>query len=204
MTQVKGRIAVVGVDFGNAGDDAIVEALALLASGLLARVHVVHVLDPRDVVDDPEKPALATEEEVLERAPTILRERVDQVGCAVGISVDMSAVMTHARIGKAADTLLQVAVDYDADLIVVGTHGRRGFDRVLLGSVAETLVRKAKCPVLVARPKDYGHTKKTPLPEPPYAPGEEPNYSEPKDVAEHISTQEVRWGSERPTGFRIV
>jgi nucleotide-binding universal stress UspA family protein len=62
-------------------------------------------------------------------------------------------VVTHARIGDASSTLLQMAVDYDADVLIVGTHARRGVDRLMLGSVAERLVREARCPVLIARPK---------------------------------------------------
>jgi hypothetical protein len=44
-------------------------------------------------------------------------------------------------------------MDVEADLVVVGTHGRRGLTRLMLGSVAEGTVRLAPCPVLVVRPK---------------------------------------------------
>jgi hypothetical protein len=47
----------------------------------------------------------------------------------------------------------QLAADLEADLVVVGTHGRRALARMLLGSVAELTVRLAPCPVLVVRPK---------------------------------------------------
>jgi nucleotide-binding universal stress UspA family protein len=61
----------------------------------------------------------------------------------------------HARIGKAADEILQLASEVGADLIFIGSHGMTGVERVLLGSVSERVVREAKCPVLVARPKTY-------------------------------------------------
>jgi hypothetical protein len=51
-----------------------------------------------------------------------------------------------------------MAAHIDADLIFVGSHGRRGLERLLIGSVAERVVRGASCPVLVVRNKDYRRT----------------------------------------------
>lgn len=56
------------------------------------------------------------------------------------------------RTGDARDLINQTAKDLAADLIVMGTHGRRGVTRALLGSVTETVVRSAPCPVLTVRP----------------------------------------------------
>ena len=53
--------------------------------------------------------------------------------------------------GKPAETILQVAKELDASLVVVGTHGRTGFLRIALGSVADSVVRHAHCSVLVVR-----------------------------------------------------
>lgn len=50
-----------------------------------------------------------------------------------------------------ADTIAQQAADWRADLLVVGTHGRRGVSRMLIGSVAERVVRVAPCPLLLVR-----------------------------------------------------
>lgn len=207
MSKIQSRVAVVAVDFGSSGDDAVVQALQMLDEGAISLLHAVHVLDPRDVIDDPEQPALATEEEVLARAPTILLKRIERMTGNSGLRIDLSKVCTHARIGRAAEAIHQVAIDYDADLIIVGTHGRKGIDRLVLGSVAEALVRTARCPVLVARPKDYTGLSKSERPDQPYGPGEKPRSSRPPhDVQEHITTQEVSWSADeqRPTGFRIV
>lgn len=207
MSKNEPRVAVVAVDFGRSGDDAIVQALDLMAAGLADTLHAVHVLDPRDVIDDAEQPALQTEEEVLERAPAILMQRIGRVASDSRRTVDMARVRPHTRIGKAAQAIHQVAVDYEADLIIVGTHGRKGIDRFMLGSVAETLVRTSRCPVFVARAKDYAGLEKSERPDAPYAPGEAPPPSEPPhDVHEHITSQEISWSSDegRPTGFRIV
>jgi hypothetical protein len=147
-------------------------------------------------------PAMFTEERVLEQAPGIMRERVQKIARGAGLTLPAGALKAHARIGKPADALSQVAADYDADLIVVGTHQRQGLDRLLLGSVSELLVRSASCPVLVARPKDHSKRPPTERPVPPYRPGEEPaRATDQVDRPLHISTEPA---SESPTGYRIV
>ncbi len=55
------------------------------------------------------------------------------------------------RTGDARDVIIQTAKELGVDLIVMGTHGRRGVTRALLGSVTETVVRMAPCPVLTVR-----------------------------------------------------
>jgi universal stress protein A len=60
------------------------------------------------------------------------------------------------RTGDARDMICQTAKETHADLIVMGTHGRRGVTRALLGSVTESVVRQAPCPVLTIRPHTTG------------------------------------------------
>lgn len=61
------------------------------------------------------------------------------------------AIEHHVRDGDAAEELLRAAHEIGAELIVLGTHGRSGLDRLLAGSVAETVLRRAECPVLAYR-----------------------------------------------------
>lgn len=61
------------------------------------------------------------------------------------------------RTGDARDLICQAAKDVGADLIVMGTHGRRGVTRALLGSVTESVIRQAPCPVLTVRPHTVHH-----------------------------------------------
>jgi len=61
----------------------------------------------------------------------------------------------HVRIGKAAHEILAVAREIGADLIIVGTKGLTGVERMVLGSVAEQVVREAGCTVEVARKRTY-------------------------------------------------
>jgi len=56
------------------------------------------------------------------------------------------------RAGYPAEEILRAAVENHADVIVMGTHGRTGFDRMLFGSVAEKVVTAAECPVLTIKP----------------------------------------------------
>lgn len=83
--------------------------------------------------------------ELEDMAETAL-ETVESRGREVGMSVS-TAVLT----GRPAATVCEYATDHDVDLIVVGTHGREGVERVLLGSVAERITRTAPCSVLVVR-----------------------------------------------------
>lgn len=62
-------------------------------------------------------------------------------------------VRVEARFGSPAHEIVKLGSELDCDVIVLGTHGRRGFRRLVLGSVAEAVVRSAGCSVLVVRPK---------------------------------------------------
>jgi nucleotide-binding universal stress UspA family protein len=64
-------------------------------------------------------------------------------------------IVEHLAAGSAWKQILQVAIGLQADVLLVGTHGRTGIKRMVLGSVAEAVVRKASCPVIVVRAKDY-------------------------------------------------
>lgn len=60
-------------------------------------------------------------------------------------------VHRETRVGPPVDEIVKYAKEHNIDLIVVGTHGRRGVKHMLLGSVAENIVRYAPCPVLTVR-----------------------------------------------------
>lgn len=149
---------VIGMDLEDVGDLALAEGLRV-GEPLSAELHAVHV------VPTPTRPDTEALSEVLDAALACLRERVEQIAVSSPIEVRL-----HVRFGDPVAALQQVAVDYDADVIVVGTHARRGVARAVLGSVAESLVRTAKLPVLVARARALDELQRTPQPE-PGAPG---------------------------------
>jgi universal stress protein A len=71
----------------------------------------------------------------------------------VGIDLaDSDRIILATRLGPISDQIVSYASDNEIDMIVIGTHGRRGVMHALLGSVAEAVVRKASCPVLTVRP----------------------------------------------------
>jgi nucleotide-binding universal stress UspA family protein len=73
----------------------------------------------------------------------------EQLGWWVARSVDAAGASTSLRDGPVVPGILAAARDVGADVIVMGTHGRSGFERLALGSVTEKVLRKAPCPVLV-------------------------------------------------------
>ncbi|KYF69104.1 universal stress protein [Sorangium cellulosum] len=76
-------------------------------------------------------------------------------------------VVTHLLTGEPAREIVWLAAHIDADLIVMGTHGRTGVQRLVLGSVAERVVRTAGCPVCVVRNKHHDDSWRVPEIEPP-------------------------------------
>lgn len=77
------------------------------------------------------------------------------------------ALRLHVRIGKPVETILQLAIDYDIELVVVGAHARTKLERFRFGSVSQGLVEAARCPVLVAVPRDFAGMEPTLIPDPP-------------------------------------
>jgi hypothetical protein len=75
-------------------------------------------------------------------------------------------LLVHVPVGSPVDEIVALARQIGADLIVLGTHGRRGLRRLWLGSVAEHVVRSATCPVLVVRPTRPPAPSKAFRPEP--------------------------------------
>ena len=67
---------------------------------------------------------------------------------AAGVAAKVPTLQSMVRSGSAAPVILDVARELEADLLVLGTHGRSGLQRLMLGSLTETVMRKALCPVL--------------------------------------------------------
>jgi len=89
-------------------------------------------------------------EEGVDELRTRVHEQITRYTDAHG-APEIPKVSVHVRVGLPAEQIVQVAAELQAGLIVVGTHGRRGMSRAMMGSVAESVVRTAGCPVLVMR-----------------------------------------------------
>ena len=140
-----------------------------LARDYGARISVVHVAVP---------PTIVYGEGVIPPEPENwlgeAREKLARL-----LPPDPKVLVEHRLIeGDVVDEILRAAADAGADVVVMGTHGRTGLGRFLMGSVAEQIVRKAPCPVV---------TVKAPLPEPQRAEvpqqAEEPALARAEDAA---------------------
>ncbi|MGM0576084.1 MAG: universal stress protein [Myxococcota bacterium] len=91
--------------------------------------------------------AATTHEEVREAAS----KRLDEVASALRERHPDVPVEVALREGDAADAVLEAAEEMDVDRLIVGSHGKRGLKRLVLGSVAESIVRRAHVPTLVVK-----------------------------------------------------
>ena len=129
-------------DFSHGSEAAFQYALDL-ARDYNARLVVLHSQEPA-VAMIPEAGLIPIE---LPDNETAARKLLDDVR-AVGPAITLEKIFAE---GQAADCIISTAESVKADLIVMGTHGRTGIGRLLLGSVAEQTLRKAPCPVLTVR-----------------------------------------------------
>jgi len=158
---------VVGTEFSDAAELALRQAFDLAAQQERAEVHVVNAVQYLGDFVQMDLP-----EVVAYRLPlTEAQERLEaNVGARLSAwqnetNQTFARCVTYVSVDTPAQGIAQLASDLEADLIVVGTHGRRGLPRFLLGSVAEAVVRLAPCPVYVMRTK--GHPEKIPEITPP-------------------------------------
>jgi nucleotide-binding universal stress UspA family protein len=139
---------LVPTDFSATADAALDYAFAL-AERFGASVLLLHVLDDPFVADGMAAEAYITEAPVLRTA--MLQEAREKLSHRTGPRAPRVRAETEVLFGHGARTIADYAAEHGADLIVMGTHGRTGMAHLLLGSVAEQLVRTAPCPVLTVR-----------------------------------------------------
>ncbi|MBA3821953.1 MAG: universal stress protein [Deltaproteobacteria bacterium] len=137
----------------SAGAEAALDYACELATQLGAQIHLVNVVGI---------PALGLPELGVALTSTVIDSLIADNQTAIEAlanskrgSANIGQVLL--RTGDARDVINQTALEVGADLIVMGTHGRRGVTRALLGSVAETVVRSAPCPVLTVRTHKGDH-----------------------------------------------
>ena len=153
MTDSK-YVILVGADYSPASDLALQSALEFAASKTHVELHVVNVrpttfYSARSLDIDPQTPTLQEATATLNAYVAVqVTVYQDQNPAA-----PFAKLFTHLREDEAGPQIAQLAADLEADLVVVGTHRRHGFERLLLGSVAEVVMRLSPCPVLVVRPK---------------------------------------------------
>jgi len=159
---------IVGLDYSEMSPLVLEEAVRFAGTHELSHIHVLHAAPNTNVAVgllSSADPTLSTGHTPGANIPPTaelsrdVQSYVEKVlsdlsqGTNTGGSPDNIRWTIHLRHGEPAHALAQLAADIEADLILVGTHGRRGLARFLLGSVAESVVRLAPCPVLIVRPR---------------------------------------------------
>jgi universal stress protein A len=143
---------LVPTDFGKSSENALTYGLAF-AQKFGAEVWLLHVVQdlalfyPEAVFVTP-PPAPPVEQFIAAARATL--ERVVK-----GLNVHGVTVHSEIGVGPPYDEIVRFAKEKDIDLIVMGTHGHTGLAHILLGSVAEKVVRRAPCPVLTVRHPEH-------------------------------------------------
>jgi nucleotide-binding universal stress UspA family protein len=146
MAMITLKTILVPSDFSECSDAALRYGLEL-ARRFDARLHVLHV------VQDPLTQPWAAEgfsAPLFEMVEKWQQDAKARLAAAIPLA-DIGRVTVSATVAWPYAEILRYAVDNGVDLIVMGTHGRSGVSHVLLGSIAERVVRRAPCPVLTVR-----------------------------------------------------
>lgn len=141
MTWLPKKSVVVPVDFSEHSLIAIRTALEFVTSP--GDVHVIHVILPLDMISVGEVWVAEDVASRMSAAEEYLRKYLDENGLA--------AVTAIVREGDPGLQIADYAKAVAAELIVIPSHGRHGFQRMLLGSVSERVLRHADCQILMLR-----------------------------------------------------
>ena len=135
------------VDFSDASRKAVQYAREFSAS-MGSSVYLLNVVEPRPMAVDITLNYVPLEED-LEKAAKADLEVVLQQFLSVGLKAECSV-----EIGNPSDVILEKSGELHANLVIMGSHGKTGLSRFIMGSVAETVVRKANCPVLIVKAEE--------------------------------------------------
>ncbi len=158
---------VVGTDFSEVSEHAVAQALQLLAGTRSGVLHLAHVVIEHEARHGEN---IARDDRLMDDALARLKATLLPKTVAKGSSGDHAEfeVVYHTRLAKdVASGLEQLALDVGASLVAVGTHGRKGLERWVLGSVARVLLENGRVPLLVARPFSFEGMKRSDAVEPP-------------------------------------
>jgi nucleotide-binding universal stress UspA family protein len=134
-------------------------SLAKLTGAELRVVHQVQVLN----FATGSEPYKAYTEDVIPHTRRVGEQILEQARARAAASgIDVQTVLLEDLASRVSDLVVEQAKAWNADLIVLGTHGRRGIGRLLLGSDAEQIVRSASVPVLLVRAPEVASHAHTP------------------------------------------
>jgi nucleotide-binding universal stress UspA family protein len=143
---------LVPTDFSKSSANALTYAAAF-AEKFGASVHLLHVVQDLALFIPEAIMAVPPMAPPVEQFLAAAREALDRA--VHGLARPGLVVHPEVAEGVPAEEILRVARERDVDLIVMGTHGHTGLAHVLLGSIAEKVVRRAPCPVLTVRHPEH-------------------------------------------------
>lgn len=138
------RTILCPVDFSDASRKAVRYAHEFAVS-MGAAMFLLNVVEPRPMAVDLSLNYIPLEED-LEKAAEADLDTLKNELLREGLKVESSV-----EIGNPSDVILEKAAELDVNLVIMGSHGKKGLSRLIMGSVAETVVRKADCPVLIVK-----------------------------------------------------
>jgi nucleotide-binding universal stress UspA family protein len=165
--------AIAALDLSELGDRALDQALRMSAAHESAELHVIIVGSKEE--DSIRLPGEDGDVLPVDEANEFARNHVAKLIAKYHEEhggINMEKIAVYVATGHPAERIVALATAIDASVVVMGTHGRTGLKRWVLGSVAEEVVRRAPCSVFVLRPSDFLEGEKLPDIQPPLREGE--------------------------------
>jgi nucleotide-binding universal stress UspA family protein len=147
------RIAVA-ID-GSATSNTALEEAIKLSSEMGSTLLLLHVCEELPIMWEPDGMVAVPVQDIMKviaDAGKALLEKCKEQVVSQGVAVETKLIESFG--GRIGGIVSEEAQKWNADLLVVGTHGRRGFEHLLMGSVAEGVIRTASIPVLLIRSKN--------------------------------------------------
>jgi nucleotide-binding universal stress UspA family protein len=141
---------LVAVDASETGELALQTAIGLAAESQ-ARLRIVNVVDTANINPHAGFPGQSKAAEGSVKTGQEILDRAEAAAAAAGLAAETSLVRIETLDQRISEAIAHDAEAWPADLVVIGTHGRRGLSRLFLGSVAEGVARLATTPVLLVR-----------------------------------------------------
>ncbi|HUF82590.1 MAG TPA: universal stress protein [Burkholderiales bacterium] len=136
---------------GSAPSRAGLERAIAFAKSPGARLRLVHVVDSGSIMRGTVEPSVNVGPllDMLEKEGRRILASAEAVARKGGVRAD--TVLHEGHLGPVAERIVREAAKWRADVIVMGTHGRRGFGRLVMGSDAESVLRESRMPVLLVK-----------------------------------------------------
>lgn len=143
---------IVAVDGSETADLALMHALDL-AKSLQAKICIIYVIDACPNANLALGMDFDRWREIIKEDGLSILDRAKQIAEKNNVLIETQLVEIMDA-SKISQKIIETALSWKADLLIMGTHGRRGFNRLILGSVAEETIRIAPIPILLIRAKE--------------------------------------------------